>query len=155
MNENTRAYVYWRFHVIPQVLVLKPHVPVAVPKKEVLHPRLAGFKRRSGALKGQIADYGLWISNREIHVEEYGDRYEVHWDEYNPKTQPIEHLLYDSPEILFACIAGTLIGAVIGEQLSQNKRAGRAIGTGIGFFFGIFIGSALSKREPAIFIRSL
>ena len=152
MNERSQAYLYWHLCVIPKVLVLKPHVPAVVLKKEVPHPILAGFKRRPGALKGQIGNYGLWIGDKEIHIEEYEDRYEVHWDMYNPETHPVEHFLYDSTELFLACVVCTVLGAMIGERLSKDKRIGKAVGAAIGLLGGIFIGSVLCEREPAIYI---
>ena len=42
-----------------------------------------------------------------LHIREYDDKYLVHTDKYDPRKDPLNHLIYDAPEVLigFACAA--------------------------------------------------
>jgi len=69
-----------------------------VIKKPVTHPAECGFVRTIGAPKGQIADWELVIEKGRIHVREYNDRFEIHWDSVSPLIDPEGHLKEDAPK---------------------------------------------------------
>lgn len=56
---------------------------------------------RRGAIKQYRTASGL-------HVREYENRFVLHIDKVDPRVNPIGHLLFDSPETLFAFGASTL-----------------------------------------------
>ena len=44
-----------------------------------------------------------------LHIREYDDKYTVHMDKYDPRSDPIRHLVWDAPEVLIG-LAGAIIG---------------------------------------------
>jgi len=106
----------WRL-IISRVLELPPHKNIRLDKKSVAHPRECSFRRRWGLPRGQLADWELVLEDgRGIHVREYRDRLEVHWDKVSPAVSRLKHLLRDSPAcwlLISTSIAGAL-GAVLG-----------------------------------------
>ena len=55
-----------------------------------------------------------------IHIKEYSDLYKIHWDESNPATNPIGHLLNDAPHHIPAVILGLSILAGIGYYMVKK-----------------------------------
>ena len=53
---------------------------------------------RLGDPRGSIRQF----RRERVHVREYEDRFVVHEDHYDPRSDPIQHLVHDSPETLFA-----------------------------------------------------
>ena len=100
-------------NIVNYVLSYPPHYDLSFPKFDLPHPSRTGFVLRLGEQKGQIADYGLSITDgRGIHVLEYQDRYLVHWDEVDALTNPIGHIVRDAPQ--YAPILWLLsLGAVV------------------------------------------
>ncbi|MDG6923680.1 MAG: hypothetical protein JRN67_10365 [Nitrososphaerota archaeon] len=52
-----------------------------------------------GDSRGAIKQYR---SASGVHVREYSDRFVVHLDSFDPRTDPLAHLIVDSPESIFA-----------------------------------------------------
>lgn len=52
-----------------------------------------------GDPKGAMRQYR---SASGVHVREYSDRFVIHVDTFDPRTDPIAHLLIDSPETILA-----------------------------------------------------
>ena len=60
------------------------------------------------------------------HAYELSDRFEVHRDKYDPKTDPLGHIIFDAPELVIATGVATLLSAVVYIFLEklENKRPG-------------------------------
>jgi len=70
--------------------MLKPHTSITISKTSIEHPLQAGFKKTIGEPAGQIADYEYIFSDgSRVHVREYKDIYEVHWDVKSPTVDLI------------------------------------------------------------------
>ncbi len=59
-----------------------------------------------------------------LHIREYEDKYTVHMDKYDPRSDPIRHLVWDAPEVLIG-LAGAIIGGskVRSYLYNKNKNA--------------------------------
>ena len=55
-----------------------------------------------------------------LHIREYDDKYTVHMDKYDPRSDPIRHLVWDAPEVLIG-LAGAIIGGRKGRSYLYNK----------------------------------
>ncbi len=44
-----------------------------------------------------------------LHIREYNDKYTLHMDKYDPRENPLAHLVWDAPEVLIG-LAGAIIG---------------------------------------------
>lgn len=65
---------------------------------------------------GAVASYRSTEEGDVVHIIEYEGYWEVHLDEFNPKHEPIKHLIHDAPgEALFL----GLILVAIGLQYSR------------------------------------
>ena len=81
------------------------------------------LEKDKGALEALVPYFmkGLGGSDRGIHVVEFDDHYEMHIDQFDPRKNPIKHLLIDSPKYGFAIGAVTLgVGTVL--ALLRRKR---------------------------------
>jgi len=120
------------------VLALPPRQDLKVWKFEVEDPTKHAFEVSAGALRGQLADYRLTLSDcRCIHVVEYADHFLVHWDEVSPKCDLVEHARRDAPGYY---VAGTTsVFAAIGAACAGkgNRAEGAALGALVGLFFGV------------------
>ncbi len=65
-----------------------------------------------GALDGAIRQYR---SKSGMHVREYKDRFVLHQDRFDPRRDPLSHLVVDSPETLLA----------LGSAAVLSRRASR------------------------------
>jgi hypothetical protein len=65
------------------------------------------------------------------HIREYDDRFVVHTDRIDPRSNPLGHLLYDAPEVL-AGLAGAVIGGVAAYR-GMGKPAGIAAALATGY----------------------
>lgn len=68
------------------------------------------FKRSVGELKGQIADWRATFTNDPgcVHAVEFKDRFELHYDKFDPAKKPIQHLIFDSPAYGALAAAGVI-----------------------------------------------
>ena len=57
-----------------------------------------------------------------LHIREYDDKYTVHMDKYDPRSDPIRHLVWDAPEVLIGLAGAVIGGSKVGSYLyNQNK----------------------------------
>lgn len=115
------------------------HTDVILPKDGLPHPKRAGLAKKAGVPHGQLADYRKTLPNgRSIHIREYQSYYKVHWDNHDPGTDLVGHLVHDAPEWWFS-----LIGAVIGSRVAEDKMEGAFVGAAVGWFL------ATLQSEPS------
>lgn len=83
------------------------HVDFRIAKDAVPHPRTEGFVRHTGDPRGQHADYRRPLPDGSgLHVKEYADRFDVHWDKVDPTESFLGHLVADAPHwFLFGGLA--------------------------------------------------
>lgn len=55
-----------------------------------------------------------------LHIREYDDKYVVHVDKFDPRKEPVKHLLFDAPEVLIGTAIGLYTGFKVGSMLSQD-----------------------------------
>ena len=59
-----------------------------------------------------------------LHIREYDDKYTVHMDKYDPRSDPIRHLVWDAPEVLIGLAGAIIGGSKVGSYLyNKNKNA--------------------------------
>ncbi len=73
-----------------------------------------------GDPKGAIRQYR---SASGVHVREYSDRFVIHVDTFDPRTDPIAHLLVDSPETILAFSTASFLS----RRNSDNGRPGSVL----------------------------
>jgi len=96
-----------------RVLRKRYHVDLRIAKDAVSHPSSAGLVCHTGDPRGQRADYRRPLPDgRGIHVKEFADRYEVHWDKVDPTEDFLGHVLADAPHWL-------LFGGLLGVKLAR------------------------------------
>jgi len=60
-----------------------------------------------------------------LHIREYDNKYTVHMDKYDPRSDPIRHLVWDAPEVLIG-LAGAIIGcSKVGTYLYNKNKIAR------------------------------
>ena len=59
-----------------------------------------------------------------LHAYEFQNHWEIHKDEYNPETHPVEHLVHDAPHWLAAAgaiVVGGLLAAAVSHFLGGDE----------------------------------
>lgn len=102
--------IYWN-KIEDKVLNRPPRDEIEISKTSIVHPTNSGYKRSSmGSPKGQNIDYRKSLAdNRGLHIREYKNNYKIHWDEKDPRKNPLVHLKKDAPGWLLGL---TLIGSI-------------------------------------------
>lgn len=54
-------------------------------------------------------------SRSGLHAREYDDRFVIHTDRFDPRSEPLFHLLFDSPETVFAAGTGLYLAKSVNE----------------------------------------
>jgi len=57
----------------------------------------------------------------KLHIREYDDKYLLHTDKFDPRENPLGHLIHDAPEVLVGLACAALGGARIKSSLKQKK----------------------------------
>jgi len=76
--------------------------------KQVL-PSLEGFEFDETILGDAMGSVKQYRNARGVHVREFSDHFEIHTDLYDPRTNPVGHLISDSPETLVAFAATSFL----------------------------------------------
>ncbi len=117
-------YEFWN-QVVSEVLVEDRLTVPKSPSGYVPRPENSGlFVKSIGEPKGQIADWRASIPGtvRGVHAVEFGDRYEVHVDRFDPTKKPISHILLESPGSAILLGALGLLVAFLGGNFFFKKR---------------------------------
>ena len=62
-----------------------------------------------------------------LHIREYDDKYTVHMDKYDPRSDPIRHLVWDAPEVLIGLAGAIIGGSKVGSYLYNQKQKYKTI----------------------------
>jgi len=57
-----------------------------------------------------------------LHIREYDDKFLVHNDIFDPRKDPIGHLVYDAPEVLIGLACGVFGSSQIAKKLNKNSK---------------------------------
>lgn len=79
-----------------------------------------------------VASYRDGRRRDSVHVVEYPDRWELHIDRYNPRYEPVGHVLVDAPRQTVEAVTGALgldrlpglrgrVGRVTGERTAGEE----------------------------------
>lgn len=83
--------------------------------------------RLSAPREGALASYRDDRRRDSVHIIEYPDRWEFHVDRYNPRYEPVGHVLVDAPEQTIEAVGETL---GLDRVLGFGRRVGRVAGVG-------------------------
>lgn len=101
LMKKMHQYEHW-MKFIKKVLSIPKHTELRIPKYLVTSPTEIGFEKTNlGYLKDANCQYRLMLEDgRSLHLLEYDSYYTLHWDEKDPRIDPLGHLFFDAPEIL-------------------------------------------------------
>jgi hypothetical protein len=91
VNDSLGEYVDWLRGSSLRRLNVSKSVSGDVPD-EFTRTRLASRP------EGAIASYRDRRRRDSVHIVEYPDRWEIHVDRFNPRYEPLGHVLVDAPE---------------------------------------------------------
>ena len=57
-----------------------------------------------------------------LHIREYDDKYLVHTDKFDPRKDPLRHLVYDAPEVLVGLACAAIGGEKIASYIYKNNK---------------------------------
>ncbi len=83
-----------------------------------------------------------------LHIREYDDKFLVHTDKYDPRKNPIGHLVVDAPEVLVGLACAAIGGTKIAKKIFENKNSkGKSIIVGLIASLALgYAGYALTKK---------
>ena len=122
---------------------------ILVPK--TIRPIIEYDKTVLGNRNGSLRQFRY----NKLHIREYEDHYSIHMDKFDPRTDPIKHLLADAPEYLASLIVATDIGTKVGKKIYENNlENGKEIAIVNGVFNGMAAG-IVSFLTSVCFISKL
>ncbi len=87
-----------------------------------------------------------------LHIREYEDKFLVHTDKFDPRKNPLGHLVFDAPEVLIglasAAFGGSKVASYIYKKQSNpifSKQASIVSGLLSSLVFG-YLGFVLTKK---------
>jgi predicted unusual protein kinase regulating ubiquinone biosynthesis (AarF/ABC1/UbiB family) len=57
-----------------------------------------------------------------LHIREYDDKYLVHMDKVDPRNNPLEHLVFDAPEVIVGLASGAFGAVKIAAHMYKNSK---------------------------------
>jgi hypothetical protein len=99
--------------------------------KEVL-PSLKDFGFVETSLGDPLGSLRQFRNSTGLHAREYEEYFEVHRDKFDPRANPLGHLIHDSPETLAAFGSASLIRPFISKN--ESGSLGSALGNPLDFF---------------------
>jgi hypothetical protein len=64
-----------------------------------------------------------------LHIREYDDKFLVHTDKFDPRKNPLGHLVYDAPEVLIGLACALFTGSQITKIFLNNKKLKKSLAT--------------------------
>ena len=93
---------------------------IEVPKQLRQFMLEGARETRLGDKKGAKKQYRYG----NLHIREYDNKYTVHMDKYDPRSDPIRHLVWDAPEVLVGLVGAIIGSSNVGSYLyNKNKNA--------------------------------
>ncbi len=81
-----------------------------------------------------------------LHIREYDDKFLVHTDKFDPRLEPLKHLVYDAPEILVG-LASAVLGGSQTSKISKNyTKPSRIISVFTGSLIFGYLGYSITKK---------
>jgi len=100
---------------------------------------------------GQKKDANKQYRYGNLHIREYDDKYIVHIDKVDPRKNPLEHLMFDAPEVLVglatAAFGGSKVASYVYKMQKSSKEA-KGVSLITGFLASIalgYLGYSLTK----------
>ncbi len=124
------------------VLLLRHGVDLRLDKAALPHPsQIVAFRQSPGlGVKHTASWRGRLTDGRSLHVLEFDDRYEAHWDSRDPADNFLAHLLDDTPRLAMGItmLSGAALGGAVGALSGGSAASGGVVGALGGLWLGIF-----------------
>ena len=121
---------------------------IEVPKQLRQFMLEGARETRLGDKKGAKKQYRYG----NLHIREYDDKYTVHTDKYDPRSDPIRHLVWDAPEVLVGLVGAIIGGSKVGSYLYNKNKNAKQSSIFSGLIASIVIGyisySVTKKLKP-------
>lgn len=66
-----------------------------------------------------------------LHIREYEDKFLVHTDKIDPRTDPVGHLVRDAPEVLIGLACAVFGGSQMANRLFNRKSKKISLASGL------------------------
>jgi hypothetical protein len=80
-----------------------------------------------------------------LHIREYEDKFLVHMDKVDPRTNAFGHLVSDAPEVLVGLASAVIGGSKVASYMKKNNKNSVFPGVIASLVFG-YIGFSLTKK---------
>jgi len=87
-----------------------------------------------------------------LHIREYDDKFTVHTDKFDPRKNPLAHLVFDAPEVLVGLVCAAIGGGKVASYIHNNtkdslftKQSSTLSGLLASLVFG-YIGYSITKK---------
>jgi len=77
-----------------------------------------------------------------LHIREYDNKYTVHTDKYDPRSDPIRHLVWDAPEVLIGLAGAIIGGSKVGSYLYNKNKSTKQLSIFSGLIASLVTGYA-------------
>jgi len=82
-----------------------------------------------------------------LHIREYDNRFLVHTDKIDPRSDPLGHLIYDAPEVLVGLACAAFGGSKVASSLFKNSNKNNSILSGlVASIVAGYLGYSVSKK---------
>ena len=57
-----------------------------------------------------------------LHIREYGDKYLVHMDKFDPRKNPLAHIVFDAPEVIIGLAVAAIGGSKVASEIYKRNK---------------------------------
>jgi len=111
---------------------------IEVPKQLRQFMLEGARETRLGDKKGAKKQYRYG----NLHIREYDNKYTVHTDKYDPRSDPIRHLVWDAPEVLIGLAGAIIVGSKVGSYLYNKNKSTKQLSIFSGLIASLVTGYA-------------
>jgi len=111
---------------------------IEVPKQLRQFMLEGARETRLGDKKGAKKQYRYG----NLHIREYDNKYTVHTDKYDPRSDPIRHLVWDAPEVLIGLVGAVIVGSKVGSYLYNKNKSTKQLSIFSGLVASLVTGYA-------------